>query len=235
LLRSAAFGEADRVVTLLTRAHGKLACIARGARKSKTRFAGTLEPLCPLRVSLDEARGPLPSLRASELVRYHGRLLADRQRMAAAFAGLELLRELCPEHAPEPEQLDLGLELLETLDDAAAAPTAVLACFELKTLSLAGFAPRLDTCGTCGKRARTTQSARFDPIQGHLICSACGRAPMLLSASTRAALTAVAEQGLREGAVGLTDRDARAAHTALHAFAEHRIGRALKAQAATGA
>lgn len=235
LLRSAPFGETDRVVTLLTREHGKLACIARGARNSKHRFAGTLEPLCLLRVSIDERRGGLPVLRASELARYFSRLLSNRERMAAAFAALELLRELCPEHAPEPEQLELGVALLAALDDGATEPIAVLACFELKALSVAGFAPQLDRCGSCGKRPLPTQSARFDPVDGHLICRACGRGSMLLSASARSRLVQALSMSLHEGAAGLTHRDARAAHDALHAFAEHRIGRALKARAAAGA
>ena len=96
LLRSVDYGEADRVVTLLTERFGRVAAMARGARRSQKRFGGALSPLCVLSVELRPGRGELWTLSGARIEAACLRLLPDLPRMNGCFAGLELLRALTP-------------------------------------------------------------------------------------------------------------------------------------------
>jgi recombinational DNA repair protein (RecF pathway) len=124
------------------------------------------------------------------------------------------------------------LELLAVLDAEACEPEALLICFEARLLAIAGFAPMLDACGHCGKRARPGQRARFDAAHGHLVCGACGGAAIgkdILSGSARAALIHAAEGDFQEAAGMLQAADIGSARYAMRTLTEHRIGRELAA------
>lgn len=218
LLRSVDYRESDRVVTLLTRADGKISCIARGARRSKKRFGGSLQPLALLRVRVQSGRGQLAVLQEAELARHFPNVIADLDRMAAGYAAVELLRELCPEHHPEPAMLELALEMLAALDDPGRDPEVLTIGFETRLLALAGFAPMLDACGSCGKQPAATQPAAFDAVHGHLVCQACGGAPDVLSGATRVALAQAVAQDWRDAAAGLTPSERTSAARAMRSW-----------------
>ena len=143
------YGEADRLVTLLTRGRGKLTAFAAGARKSRRRFAGALEPGTVLRARLVERHGSTVRLDAVEVVHAFPRIREELPRIARALYALELCRELLRDDEPAPELLSLAVEWLGRLDAGEAGPTSVLA-FELQALALAGLMPRFDACALCG-------------------------------------------------------------------------------------
>jgi DNA repair protein RecO (recombination protein O) len=234
LLRGVDYGEADRIVTLLTQRFGKAAYMARAARRSQKRFGAALQPLSLLTVQTSSGRGALSVLVQAEVTRAFPRLLADLARMRAGFAALELLRELCPEHEPDASVFATAVALLCALDEAPAGadPERLLSCFEARLLALAGFSPRLDRCGQCGRVAEPGRSALFDARLGHLVCRACGGAPYRLSGVARAWLTRAADEDWIEAAAApCPSEDFHELRRALRVFIEQRLGRPLTAAA----
>jgi DNA repair protein RecO (recombination protein O) len=232
LLRSVDYGDADRIVTLLTHRFGKAAFIARGARRSKKRFGAALQPLALLGVQVGQGRGALGVLAEAQVTRAFPRVLGDLARMHAGFAGLELLRELTAEREPEDAVFATAVALLAALELDESAPEHVLLCFEARLLGLTGFSPRLDRCGLCGKSADAGRAGLFDARLGHLTCRACGGAAQRLSGATRARLMRAAGPDWIAAARGEWPRaELGEARAALREFVEQRIGHELKAGA----
>lgn len=164
------YGDSDRVIHLLTRERGKLPAFAAGARKSRRRFAGALEPFTVLDVRLKEGRGEMVFLESCSVLEGHGGLRADLARLAHAGHATELCRELCKEREPNP---DLFLSLVGYLGKLAvseADPSELLA-FELEVLHQVGFAPRLGDCAIC--QGSLEGPLLFDPAHGGVVCPRC--------------------------------------------------------------
>jgi DNA repair protein RecO (recombination protein O) len=169
------YGEADRLVTLFTRGSGKLTAFAAGARKSRRRFAGALEPCTWLRAQLVERQGSTLRLDGVDVVRTFSGLRSELSRIGRALYVVELCRELVREREPHPELFDLTGAWLGRLEEGQAGPTSLIA-FELEALSLAGLRPRFDACSVCG--GDLGQEPRFDAAHGGGVCQRCqGRAP----------------------------------------------------------
>jgi DNA repair protein RecO (recombination protein O) len=235
VLRTVDTGEADRVVTLLTRERGKVAAFARGARASRRRFGGSLEPFTLVSAEVRErSASELLGLESVTPLEAFGGIRADLARIACAGYAAELSRELVRDHEPHEDLFDLLAAYLALLDRAPARP-AGLRAFELGALRAAGLAPRLDACARCGRPPPSAAVARFDPGQGGVLCEACAPwaapgAPSLSRAAT-AALTRLSEGGLaRAEAEDLAPPAGREVRDALTAFLEHHLGRKLRAR-----
>jgi DNA repair protein RecO (recombination protein O) len=232
LLRSVDYGDADRVVTLLTQRFGKAAFIARAARRSKKRFGASLQPLSLLSVQIAPGRGSLGVLVQAEVARAFPRVLRDLPRMHAGFAALELLRELSPEQAPDPAVFASAVALLGALELDQTVAECALLCFEAHLLGLCGFSPRLDRCGLCDKQADVARAALFDPRLGHVVCRDCGGARYRLSGAARSRLSSAAGPRWLEASRGeWKPSELGDVRAALREFVEQRIGRELKAGA----
>jgi DNA repair protein RecO (recombination protein O) len=235
VLRTVDTGEADRVVTLLTRERGKVAAFARGARASRRRFGGSLEPFTLLSAEVRErSASDLLGLESVTPLEAFGGIRADLARIACAGYAAELARELVRDHEPHEDLFDLLAAYLAALDRAPARP-AGLRAFELGALRAAGLAPRLDACARCGRPPPAAAVARFDPGQGGVLCEACAPwaapgAPSLSPAAV-AALARLSEGGLaRAEAEDLAPPAGREVRDALTAFLEHHLGRKLRAR-----
>lgn len=232
VLRTVDYGESDRVVTLLTAERGRLAAFARGARASRRRFGGALEPFTLLEVEATERRGAsLLALDSARVMRGFGKLRADLAGIACASYACELARELVREAEPHPDLFELLAGYLGGLD--AAPPTAAgLRAFELGALRAAGLAPRLDACARCGQAPGPGPRLRFDPGQGGLLCPRCAAfaspAARDLSAATARALARLGSEGAGGG--DLSPEEARESREALTAFIEHHLGRRLQSR-----
>lgn len=232
LLRSVAYGESDRVVTLLTDAHGKVSLLARGARASKKRFpGGALEPFGVIEAEMALGSGELGRLASARLARGFPRLLGSLARIELAGAGIEHVRALLPVREPDVRLLPTVERFFESLDGADEPALEARIAFELRLLALAGLAPRLDACARCGRRAED-RAGLFDPGAGALICRACGGGPIHLSASTRARMIACLREGWAEAGQGWSARERSEALDALDAFVRRHAG---GARATTGA
>jgi DNA repair protein RecO (recombination protein O) len=193
------YGEADVIVTLFTEELGKVSALARGARKSSRRFAGALEPMHTLRVTLDERPGAeLLGLREAVVVRPRAHVLGDLERMNAAGQALRWVRAGSPNRTPEPEvwtELDGLLERLEDPTDPLP-PRSHLLASGLRLLKHFGYGLGFDGCVRCGKPCDAARPAYVDAGLGGLICQSCGggrnAAHHLVDAATRKRLAAAA-------------------------------------------
>jgi DNA repair protein RecO (recombination protein O) len=235
VLRTVDTGESDRVVTLLSRERGKVSAFARGARASRRRFGGSLEPFTLLTAEVRErAASELLGLDSVTPLDAFGGIRGDLARIACAGYAAELARELVREHEPHDDLFDLLAAYLASLAAAPARPAALRA-FELGALRAAGLSPRLDACARCGRPPPAEERARFDPGQGGILCEPCApyAAPGTpsLSAGAAAALARLSEGGLeRARSEPLAPPAGREARDALTAFVEHHLGRRLAAR-----
>jgi DNA repair protein RecO (recombination protein O) len=188
VLRTVDYGDTDRIVTLLTRSHGKVSGLARGARRSQRRFGGSLEPGALVEVELAPTRGELFRLAQARIRQAFPGLLSDFRKLTWAGAALELVREAVPPREPDPLVLEATLRLFELLEADGPPRRDRLLAFEARTVGLLGWAPNLRSCGSCGRRAAEGQAACFDAALGGLVCRACGGAPLVLSGAARARL-----------------------------------------------
>ena len=221
LVRSVDFGEADRIVTLLTEHHGLVALLARSARKSKKRFAGSLEPFGVIDAELALGRGDVGRLANAQLVRGFPRLLASLDAMREAGRALELVSLATPPRESDPRLLEAVVQLFEALEHGASETARI--AFELRYLALLGLAPRVDACARCGRMPDAAQSALFDGGVGAIVCRACGGGPLLLPASTRRLMSDAMTASWTEGLASWTRDDTSAARDAVDAFVERHV------------
>ncbi len=190
LLRAVDYGDADRIVTFLTADLGKVALMARGARRSRRRFGAALEPCCVVRAEIGEGRGELGRLAQATTVRAFPGILASLGKMTVTGAALELVREATLPREPDRRLFDATVALLEAVERAPGDGTGILVAFEVRVMALVGLAPGFDTCAGCGRRPAPGQSALFDPARGAIACRACGGGPIKLSGDARERLGA---------------------------------------------
>jgi DNA repair protein RecO (recombination protein O) len=233
VLRTTDYGESDRVVSLFTEERGKLSAFARGARASRKRFGGALEPFTLLMASLKERpSGDLYTLENVSVQAGFGAIRGDLTRIACAGYACDLARELTRDAEPHSALFQLLVAYLGQLDAGPARPAALRA-YELGALREAGFAPRLDSCARCGAPLDPGSASRFafDPAQGGALCAACaaaGEGGPSISREGLAALLRLSRAGL---AAALQDPLAPAAgaeaQRVLARFIEHLVGHRL--------
>lgn len=194
LLRRVEYGEADLVLTLLTRKLGKVSALARGARKSARRFAGALEPMHTLTVQLDERPGAeLFVLTESKLKTPRAKILESLACLEAAGKALSWARRAAPPRTPEEGPYAVLETLLDRLQAASAdSPRIALAEAGLSLLVALGWGIDLERCVRCGKRATQRQSASVDAARGGLVCRSCGGSRLRLSGEAREHLSRAA-------------------------------------------
>jgi len=218
------YGDADRLVTLFTEGHGKLTAFAGGARKSKRRFAGALEPFTLIRARLVERHGETLRLDGAEIQRVFYTARGELPLIARALYCLELCRELVRDGEPHPALFALLRQYLESLDTRAAGPSSLLA-FELDALAHAGLMPRFDQCSLCG--GPTGEAPRFDPEHGGAICFHCcerARYAVPVAANLVRSMSALQSGDRTPLPAPLRQR----ARELLNLFISHHLGRRLK-------
>lgn len=218
------YGEADRLVTLFTRGRGKVTAFAAGARKSKRRFAGALEPFTLLKARLCERRGDTYRLDGVDVEAGYWEVRRQLPLIARALYCVELCRELVRDREPHPELFELLAAYLAKLDRREAGPTSLLA-FELEALSFAGLRPRFDACARCA--GPTGPSPRFDPSHGGVVCAGCLR-PDQPSVSVEPALVEAMREIQGGGRTPLDAKARLAARELLNLFILHHLGRRLR-------
>ena len=168
VLRSFPFGEADRVVVLLSPSHGKLRTVAKGVRKTKSRFGGRLEPFAHVDLVLYEGRN-LDTITQVSLIEPFHRLRGDLERVIAAATMVEVADAVSQEDEPTVRLFLLLHRGLKTLDQGDPHPDLVTS-FLLKSAAIIGLAPALENCAGCG---RTDDLNRFSFHAGGALCERC--------------------------------------------------------------
>ena len=149
VLRKGNFGEADQIVTLLTRYHGKLSAVAKGVRRIGSRKGGNLDLLNHVKAYLAEGKN-LDIITEVELQSAWPRLKEDLEKVAASFQIAELANEFLVEKQENKEVFELTLTALRKLEEGSK-PEQVLAIYQVKLLGNIGFQPELGKCVRCGK------------------------------------------------------------------------------------
>jgi len=173
VLKTHALGDTSRIVVAYTRDHGLRKFVAKGARKSPSRFGYALEPLSRSRfVFYLKPDRDLHLLSKAEVVDALGSRLTELARLAHAQAALELVDRLVWGEEPHPRLFAL---LVQALDGCARAPLAALPAvtlaFQLQLASELGYRPRLDQCAVDGRPV--SQRRAFSPVRGGLLCESC--------------------------------------------------------------
>jgi DNA repair protein RecO (recombination protein O) len=230
LLRSVAYGESDRVVTLLGRTTGRVSALARGARKSVKRFGGGLGLGASGQAVLRERAGSeLMGLDGFEVVQARLGLALDIARTAHASYGIELCDRLCGPRHPEPAVYDWLEEFLARVE-AGGAALERLRVFELGLLGRLGIGASFE-CVACGRGEAELgdESTRWHPERGGVVCRSCVRSGSMLIAETRRALLRLSGLTLDEADAVTLDRDLNAGcRQAIRELLAHHIPGPLK-------
>ncbi len=185
VLRTVDFREADRIVTFLTPGHGRLSGLARGAKRLRSRFGASLEVLTHGRLVYFDRQGKnLIGINHFDVLHSFQGIREDLLRSASSQYLAELALHFVPERQAAPECFGLLVAALGQME-AAKGPEALLRIFEIQFLALLGYAPRLDACVSCGRKAA---AYGFSSKQGGLVCGGCGGASKDLASVSRGAV-----------------------------------------------
>lgn len=181
VIRLADFSESSKVVTLFTRDFGKVAALAKGAKRLKSSFEAALDLLSECRVVfLRKSTSGLDLLTEAQLISRFRPSGTDLMRLYAGYYVAELLDGLIQEYDPHPELFVAASDTLRRLS-ADLDPRLPLLHFELELLREIGHLPDFEACSLCQKPAALGQGARYWVSQGGLICPDCGRPEYLHS------------------------------------------------------
>lgn len=174
VLRSLRFSEADRILHLYTAERGRIGAIAKGVRKTKSRFGARLEPLSHVELMLHEGAGELQTITGVELLRSHHAAREDNYRLSVGLIGAEAMLRLFGEPEANERAFEALARFLDVLDETLPeegrpAVDPVGLSFQLKLLWLAGYLPHLTSCVECGSDA---QLVAFSARAGGGVCTA---------------------------------------------------------------
>jgi DNA repair protein RecO (recombination protein O) len=177
VLRTQKLGESDRIITLLTRRHGRIRAVAKGVRRTTSKFGARLEPFGHVELQLAAHVGDQPArslqtvAQAVGIALYGGRFLDDYPRYTAASAIAETAERLTPEEGePTLRLFQLTLGALKALAVREHAGTLVLDAYLLRAMALAGWAPALTECAVCGAPGA---HRAFSVPAGGCVCGDC--------------------------------------------------------------
>jgi len=169
VLRTMRLGEADKIVTIVTEGRGKVRAVAKGVRKTKSRFGGRLEPLMHVSLQLYEGRS-LDTITQAETIDHFRAIREDLDRLSRATQLLEVIDAIVQEGEEDPRLYQMLLGALRTME-ASGSPLVVPAFF-WKLLAHIGFSPMLEQCASCGA---TDDFVAFDLNEGGVLCRSCAR------------------------------------------------------------
>jgi len=170
VLRTFKSGEADRVVVLWTRHHGKVRVLAKGVRKTTSRMGASLETLAYVTVDLVKTRGEFYVARHVQHRERLATLRSSYTRISAGYAVVEAVDAIPSDGVPDEAIFDLLVRVLMTLDDGMFDPSLVPASFYFRLLALDGSEPVVGACVNCG---RAGPLVSFDAQTGGTLCSDC--------------------------------------------------------------
>jgi DNA repair protein RecO (recombination protein O) len=187
VLRSFRLGEADRVLHLYTLDRGRVGAVAKGIRKTKSRFGARLEPLSHVDLMLHQGSGELQTVTGVELVRSHSAAREDYYRLSVGLIGAEAMLRLFTEQEANERAFTALTRFLDVLDEAPHVPAArpvldpLALSFQLKLLWVSGYLPHLTSCAECGAGDATLVG--YSPKAGGAVCSVCAALTEALSLS----------------------------------------------------
>jgi DNA repair protein RecO (recombination protein O) len=225
VVRSLRYGEADRILHLYTPRRGKIAAIAKGVRRARSRFGGRLEPFFRVDLVLHEGRGELLTVTSAQTVAGYPRLREDGAALDTAARACDAVARLFDTTEPHPDVYNLLSNELALLDaEPGRAGHANQLAFRLKLMLAAGFAPQLAACASCGEREHLIG---FSGAAGGVVCAACEAGSFALDADAHAFLVEALGQPLAQTPPA-DERALRQADRAIAQTIEHHAGIRLR-------
>ncbi|CAB4572372.1 unannotated protein [freshwater metagenome] len=167
VLRTHKLGEVDRILTLLTRQHGQVRAVAKGIRKTSSKFGGRLEPFAVVDLQLFEGKNLDTVTQVEQLASYGTKIIEDYQRYTIASAIVEAAERLTREVSSEKHYL-LVVGALRSLAQTEIQSDQILDSYLLRSLSLSGWVPSLEVCVSCGSSPTV-----FSVQTGSVTCAKC--------------------------------------------------------------
>ena len=231
ILRTYNLAEADKIVVLLTRDHGLVRGVAKGAKRLKSRFGSGLEPFSVVHVTYRQKDAvELVAIERAEIVTSHFALAGDEEFLEAFSYLTELLTSLTPPHDPNEVLYRMVRSCLDAASASKGSMTSLKFYFELWVLRLAGYMPDWSRCGRCraefGVDETVSISGNF-----HLTCSRCGGrgGDRVIDAVQRELYAAVLKTGPRDfaAAYGVESRRLSELSTILRRMTSQALGREM--------
>ncbi|NGP09208.1 DNA repair protein RecO [Rhodococcus sp. 14C212] len=171
VLRQHKLGEADRIVTLLTRRHGLVRAVAKGVRRTRSKFGARLEPFAHVDVQLHPGRSLDIITQVQTVDAFGADLVDDYGRYTTACAVLETAERLAgEERAPAPQLHRLTVGALRALSDQVRPPELILDAYLLRAMAYAGWAPAISRCARCDEPG---PHRAFHVAAGGAVCVRC--------------------------------------------------------------
>jgi len=169
VLRGIRLGEADRIVTFFTQAHGKVRAVAKGIRKSKSRFGGRLDAFTHVDLQLYRGRSDLDIVTQAEILGRPRRIRTDYASFCAASAIADAVDRTSLERERNVRTFLLMRSAIQALEDGADDPPLLAYAFLAKLAAMAGLNPTLPVCVVCGAARRVA----FSHSRGGAVCAGC--------------------------------------------------------------
>ena len=234
MLRSLRYGEADRILHLYTRDRGRVGAIAKGVRRSRSRFGGRLEPFFRLDIELHEGRSELMTVTGAQTRDGYAAMRGDGAALDAASRSCDAVLRLFDTGEGHPDVFNLLCNRLTLLaapasaDRAAASAREGELAFRLKLMHAAGLAPQLAACANCGEREHLVG---FSGAAGGVVCAACEAGSFAIDEQACEFMVAALGSPLREAPRG-DARHLAQAERAISVTLEHHANVRLIAAAA---
>jgi DNA repair protein RecO (recombination protein O) len=225
VLGSVKLYEADKIITILTQGSGKVRAVAKGIRRTQSKFGARLEPFTHVSLMLYRGRN-LDTVTQADILHPFRRLREDFALFSAGEAMLEAADKVAEEHERNVRLFLLLKQGLGALETGPTDPAAVAESFLLRLLMLSGFAPALGGCAVCGTRP----AGRFSPSQGGSVCDDCrDRDARRASAEALGWLAGLAEGDLAAaGGNGVPPSIRGEGRALLYGFAEYHLERRIR-------
>lgn len=226
VIRTSRLGEADRIITLLTRDHGRIRAVAKGVRRTKSKFGARLEPASTIEVQLHTGKTFDIITEAVSKENFGDELSGDYQRWTIASAILETAeRFTLNEHEPSKQQYLLVVGALRSLSRAEHAPSLILDAFLLRSLSVGGYAPALEQCFRCEKIG---PHRFFSLAGGGSVCTDCRPSGAATVSPDALALMGSLLSGEWSSADGTELKVQREASGVIAAYLQYHLERSLR-------
>lgn len=226
VLRTRKLAEADRIITLLTRQHGVVRAVAKGVRRTSSRFGSRLEPFTHVDLQLAEGRNLDTITQAVTKASFGEVISADYDRYTAASVMLETAERLvAEEREPSVQQYQLLVGGLRAMAAREHRASDVMDSFVLRSLAVAGYAPSFDGCARCGLEGPHRD---FHPPSGGVLCSGCRMPGSARPASSTIQLLGAQLAGDWARVDDASDRDRREARGLVSAYLSWHLERGLR-------
>jgi DNA repair protein RecO (recombination protein O) len=231
VLRSFRLGEADRVLHVYTADRGRVGAVAKGVRRTKSRFGARLEPLSHVELMLHQGSGELQTVTGADLRASHHEAREDPYRLAVGLIGAEAMLKLFTEQEANERAfmaLTRFLDRLDVIPPGGSRPAVdpLVLSFQLKLLWLSGYMPHLDGCVECGA---ADGLVGYLPSAGGAVCRDCGNGAITLSPDGLQGIRTLVATPLADAHdANLSDRGAREALALVTASYEHHGGFRLR-------